>query len=122
MTAKTLLDFANSPIPRPAINSAVLLLIDHQLEYTIGKLRLAGVDDAVNEIASLIQIFRQASRPIIHVFHHARPGSALFDPEDKMVQPISTVAPMEGEEIVIKSLPNAFAKTNLDLILKSTGK
>jgi nicotinamidase-related amidase len=123
MTApKTLLDFAGAAWPPAGFDAAILLLIDHQREYTDGKLRLHGIDTAVAAVARLQQAARRAGAPIVHIAQNGRPGGALFDPEGAMVRFIDGIEP-QGEEItVVKSLPNAFAKTELDARLKATGR
>ena len=119
---KTLRDHAGIAWPPARFDDAVLLLIDAQREYTEGKLRLHGIDAAVAAIARLQQAARAAGTPIIHVAQNGRPGSALFDPEGPMSKFIARVAPEGDETVVVKSLPNAFAKTDLDARLKATGR
>ncbi|HTU66673.1 MAG TPA: hypothetical protein VMF52_12030 [Steroidobacteraceae bacterium] len=58
---------------------SVLLLIDGQLEYTIGRLPLAGIDAAVEEGARLLAYARDRGIPVIHAIHHARRGAPVFD-------------------------------------------
>ena len=119
---KTLRDHAGIAWPAAGFNDAVLLLIDHQCEYTEGKLRLHGIDSAVEAIAALLEKARRAGTPIVHVAQNGKPGSALFDPEGPMSRFIADIAPGNGETTIVKSLPNAFAKTELDAKLKATGR
>ena len=119
---KTLRDHAGIAWPAANLDDAVLLLIDAQREYTEGKLRLDGIDRAVAAIARLLERARRAGTPVVHVAQNGRPGSALFDPEGPMSRFIPDIAPDGGETTVIKSLPNAFAKTELDAKLQATGR
>jgi nicotinamidase-related amidase len=119
---KTLRDHAGIVWPPAGFADATLLLIDAQREYTEGKLRLHGVDAAVATIAGLLEKARRAGAPILHVAQNGKPGGALFDPEGPMSRFIPAVAPHDGEITVVKSLPNAFAKTDLDARLKATGR
>lgn len=119
---KTLRDHAGIAWPPANFDDAVLLLIDAQREYTEGKLRLHGIDTAVATIAGLLEKARRVGTPIVHVAQNGKPGSALFDPEGPMSRFIPGVAPGDGEGTIIKSLPNAFAKTELDAKLKATGR
>jgi len=48
--------------------------------------------------------------------------AALFDPDGAMSHFIPGVEPAKGETKIVKSLPNAFAKTELDAVLKATGR
>jgi nicotinamidase-related amidase len=119
---KTLRDHAGIAWPAARFDDAVLLLIDAQREYTEGKLRLHGIDAAVEGVVGLLERARRAGTPIVHVAQNGKPGSALFDPAGPMSRFISGIEPGAGEATVIKSLPNAFAKTELDATLKATGR
>jgi len=119
---KTLLDHAGAAWPPARFADAVLLVIDHQREYTEGKLRLDGIDTAVAAIGRLQAAARRAGAPIIHVAQNGKAGGALFDPDGAMVQFIAGIAPQANETVVVKSLPNAFAKTELDAELKAIGR
>jgi nicotinamidase-related amidase len=116
--AKTLLEMAGAPgTPHPLSASAVVM-IDAQNEYLSGGLPLAGIDRALDEGARLLAAARAAGRPVIHVQHKGRPGG-LFDPETAGFAIAAPVAPLAGETVVTKGLPNAFAGTDLDGVLKS---
>src|SRR3954447_3302394 len=97
----TLRDHAGIAWPPAGLDDAVLLLIDHQREYTEGKLKLTGIDAAVAVIARLQQAARAAGTPIIHVSQNGKPGAALFDPDGPMTRFIAGVAPEPGETIVV---------------------
>ena len=119
---KTLLDFSGVALAPARFEEAVLLLIDHQQEYSAGKLKLPGVAAAVDAIGRLQEAARNAGTPIVHIAQNGRAGGALFDPEGAMVKFIAGIEPEKNEITVIKSLPNAFAKTELDGRLKATGR
>jgi nicotinamidase-related amidase len=119
---KSLLQFAGVPDhPSPRDGSA-LILIDPQEEYVTGAVPLAGIDAAVEEASKLLDIARDAGVPVFHIHHHGKPGGALFDPNGPFVRAIQALAPVEGEEVVIKTLPNAFANTDLDDRIKAAGR
>jgi nicotinamidase-related amidase len=101
---------------------SVLLVIDGQLEYTVGRLPLAGIDAAVEEGARLLAFARGSAMPVFHAIHHGRPGAPLFDPHGPHVRFIPALAPLEGERVIIKRLPNAFAGTDLAAALAATGR
>jgi nicotinamidase-related amidase len=100
---------------------AVFLLIDGQREYTTGKLPLAGIDAAVEEGARLLAFARALAMPVIHAIHHGRPGG-LFDPRGEGSAFIPELAAIAGESVIIKSLPNAFAGTDLAERIRATGR
>jgi len=110
-----------SPLPGAPDNS-VLVVIDGQLEYTIGRLPLAGIDAAVEEGARLLAFARARGMPVFHAIHHSRPGAPVFDPRGPYVGFIPALAPLEGESVIVKSLPNAFAGTELATAIAATGR
>ncbi len=121
-TPKTLLEMAGATRVVAQWESAALLLIDPQLEYVSGGLPLNGIEAAIAECARLAALARQAGAPIFHIVHHGRPGGALFNPEGKYVAIMPQLAPVGSETIVVKHLPNAFAGTDLDRLLRDTGR
>jgi nicotinamidase-related amidase len=119
---KTLADTAGlSRIPAHP-SDAVLLLIDAQREYTTGKVPLVGIREAVEEGARLLAFARAQRMPVFHAIHHGRPGAALFDPQQEGSAFICMLAPQNGETVLIKSLPNAFAGTALAELVRATGR
>ncbi len=117
---KTLLQMAGAPAtPHPLAESA-LLLIDLQNEYRDGKLPLPGVQGAVEEAAALLARARAAGRPVIHVRHCGRVGGA-FDPSTAAFSLVAELTPRQGESVIDKTLPNAFAKTPLEATLRALG-
>ena len=122
MIPKTLLDLASAPKHPSPLERSALILIDHQMEYVDGAVPLAGIHQAVSEMARLSDMARAAGVPVFHVLHHGRPGGAAFDPCGPMVAPIPAVAPLPGEAVVIKSLPNSFANTDLHARVQASGR
>jgi len=59
--------------------------------------------------------------PLVHIRHVGKPGGA-FDPDGPGGQIMTEVAPKEGETVIEKGLPNAFAGTNLNDVLKATAR
>jgi nicotinamidase-related amidase len=119
---ETLAQIAGLPPLPGAPDGSVLVVIDGQLEYTIGRLPLAGIDAAVEEGARLLAFARERRMPVIHAIHHSRPGAAVFDPRGPMVGFIPALAPRDGEHVLAKSLPNAFAGTGLADVIAATGR
>jgi len=112
MPPKTLLEMAGAkPAPARLANAAVVV-IDAQHEYVDGALALPGVAPALDEIGRLLARARAATVPIIHVVHHGRAGG-LFAPDSHGAEIAAPAAPAPGEAVVAKSLPNAFASTDL---------
>lgn len=108
-----------SPDPAPIAKSA-LVLIDCQQTYREGIMQLAGVEPALEEAAALLERFRAAGKPVIHIMHDAGPGTP-YDVTAPIGQIAAAVAPIEGETIIVKKFPSAFEQTALDAELKKLG-
>lgn len=122
MTApQTLLAMAGADTAPSALADSVLVLIDCQNEYVTGRLPLAGVEAALDEVAALLRRARAAGTPVVHVVHAGRPGG-LFDLEAEGGRIHPKAAPADGEPVVSKPLPNAFAGTSLQVELERIGR
>ncbi|MFJ3055841.1 cysteine hydrolase family protein [Herbaspirillum sp. NPDC087042] len=119
---QTLIQIAGGVARIASWQEAVLVVIDHQTEYTTGRAPMSGIDAAVTEIGALLAQARAAGAPVIHVVHHGKPGGAMFDPQGPHVAIIAGIEPVVGEVTVVKGLPNSFAGTTLDAELKKTGR
>jgi len=122
-TPRTLRQIAGAPSTPGSLDDAALVLIDHQREYLPdGGLPLAGIGAAVTEIGRLLDFARRHGMPVFHVVHHARPGAPLFDPDSPTARIITGLEPNPDENVVAKSLPNAFAGTDLHDRVQATGR
>src|SRR5690606_32868423 len=97
-----------------------LLVIDAQEEYRTGTLALPGLEPALGEISKLLAAAREANAPVVHV-HHLGISGGLFDPQGLRGQIMPEAAPLPGEPVVAKRLPNAFAGTELHDLLQQQG-
>ncbi|HYS42797.1 MAG TPA: cysteine hydrolase family protein [Geobacteraceae bacterium] len=97
-----------------------LILIDFQNDYFPGgNMELVGIDEAAANARILLNEFRKAKLPVIHVQHiSARPGATFFLPETDGARIHHMVTPREDETIVVKNFPNSFRGTSLLEILK----
>lgn len=118
---KTLLAMAGADPSPPALSDAVVVMIDCQNEYLDGALPLPGVAAALAEGAKLLERARGAGAPIIHIAHQGQPGGP-FDRTAERGAIIDAVAPADGESVIEKPLPNAFAKTSLLEKLEEFGR
>ncbi|HWA47365.1 MAG TPA: cysteine hydrolase family protein [Dongiaceae bacterium] len=116
---QTLLQMRNVAIPRATLADAALVIIDAQADYHSGRLPLSGIDQALASIAALLAAARDAGTPVFHVTQLGQAGS-LFDGEGGAILP--QAAPAQGEPIVTKRLPNAFAGTELHDLLRQAGR
>jgi nicotinamidase-related amidase len=107
---KTLLALAGVARAMPRLDDSAIVVIDAQREYVDGRLPLAGVGAAIDEIGRLLGRARAARAPILHVVHN---GAGLFAPGTAGVGIIAAADPAPGEPVLVKKLPNAFASTDL---------
>lgn len=119
--AKTLLQLSGADLSVPPLSDTTVVVIDAQREYVDGVLPLPHGEAALNNIALLLAAARNAGAPIVHVRHKGKSGGA-FDPEKPSFQLAEQAAALEGETIIDKALPNAFAGTNLQDVLDGLGR
>jgi nicotinamidase-related amidase len=118
----SLLDIVKAPQHASPFPASALILIDAQEEYRRGRLKLAGIEPAIAEAARLLDLARHVGLPVFHIVQHGKPVSPIFDPEGPMVEILEALRPEPGEPVVVKSLPNAFAKTDLHERIAATGR
>jgi len=116
-TLRTLTGMDPDPAP---ISKSALVLIDCQQTYREGVMQLENVEPALQEAAALLKRFRQAGRPVIHVMHDAGAGTP-YDVTAPIGQIAESVAPIDGEPVIVKRFPSAFEQTELDAELKKRG-
>ena len=118
---KTLLELAGADLTPADVGDATLVLIDIQEEYRSGPIAVAGFEAAASAAARLLNKAREGGSPIVHVAHKGRAGG-LFDRDAERGQIAAEVAPLPGEAVIEKGLPNAFTGTNLLALLENAGR
>lgn len=118
--AKTLLQLAGATPTPSRLSLSVLVLIDIQNEYFDGPLKLSGVEAAAEVAAGLLARARALGTPVVHVRQRGRAGGA-FDPDVPRGQIHASTAPLPGEAVIDKGLPNSFANTTLAEVLEGIG-
>lgn len=118
---KTLLQMAGVNATPAKLSEAAVVIIDAQEEYVSGKLPLEGIEAALDNIAKLLSTARAAGAPVIHIQQRGR-GGGLFDPDGPGFKIAARAAPLPGETIIEKPLPNSFAKTSLHHELQAMGR
>ena len=73
--SKTLREVAGLGHTPTTIGKSALILIDCQNTYREGVMQLDGVEPALVECQKLLQRYRDAGRPVIHIQHDAGAGS-----------------------------------------------
>ena len=118
---KTLMQMAGADLTPAALSAATVIIIDAQRVYSDGPIVLTGVDAAATEIAALLKRARAAGTPIVHV-RHVGPDGSPFGKDGNGFKYMPQAEPQAGEAEVEKGLPNSFAGTDLDDILKGIGR
>ncbi|MGY4371972.1 nicotinamidase-related amidase [Bradyrhizobium sp. LB1.3] len=122
MTApKTLLELSGADLNPPKLRESCLVLIDIQNEYRAGPLALPDAEPAIAVAAKLLARARKSGAAIFHIAHKGRAGS-LFDRAADRGAIVAELAPLAGELVIEKELPNAFAGTDLKAQLAASGR
>ncbi len=98
-----------------------LILVDIQNDYfPKGSMELVQMNEAAQNASSVLKFFRNMQLPIFHVQHISMGASAtFFKPDTEGVKTHNSVAPIQGETIIIKHFPNSFRETALSNTLNS---
>lgn len=118
---QTMLQLSGRSYAPATLANATVVVIDAQEEYRTGTLALPNLSSALEEIKSLVSAARAAGAPVVHVHHLGIPGG-LFDPQGLRGLIMPEAAPLPGETVVGKTLPNAFAGTELHELLQQHGR
>jgi nicotinamidase-related amidase len=92
-----------------------LILIDIQNDYFPGgRMELEGPLQAAEQARRLLDFFRQKHWPTVHIQHlSTRPGATFFLPDSEGARIHESIAPLEGETVIVKNFPNSFRETTL---------
>ncbi|MFI9047403.1 cysteine hydrolase family protein [Streptomyces sp. NPDC053427] len=95
-----------------SLAAATLILVDYQNTYTRGVMELTGWEAALDSAAALLSRARNAGAKVIHVINDGGEGTP-YDIRAEIGRIHPTVAPIESESVVVKTVPNAFVDTDL---------
>lgn len=104
------------------MSKEAVVVVDLQNDYlTSGSWPLVGVEAAVQKAAKVLEDARSRGVPVIHVRHESPEGAPFFVAGSHGAKIIPAVAPVDGEEVVVKNFPNAFRDTDLKTKLDAKG-
>ncbi|MGW6574200.1 isochorismatase family protein [Streptomyces sp. NPDC054945] len=112
MSKTTLRDLSGLDRSPAALAEATLILIDYQNTYTRGVMELTGWEAALDAGAALLARARTAGAKVIHVINDGGEGSP-YDIRAEIGRIHPRVAPIDGEAVVVKTVPNGFVETEL---------
>ncbi|MFH8340715.1 cysteine hydrolase family protein [Streptomyces sp. AM6-12] len=117
-TLRQLNGFDDTP---PKLAGATLVLIDYQNTYTTGVMELDGWRAALDAAARLLERARREGTPVIHVVNDGGEGTP-YDIRAEIGRIHPSVAPADGEPVVVKQAPDAFHGTGLGRLVDEAGR
>lgn len=99
----------------------VLLLIDMQVGMSWPAAGARNNPQAEACIARLLDRWREAGAPVVHVRHISRTPGSPFWPGQPGAEFQPRLAPRDGEHVVEKNMPDAFTHTGLERWLHARG-
>ncbi|MEV5986167.1 cysteine hydrolase family protein [Streptomyces sp. NPDC052051] len=91
---------------------STLILIDMQNTYTQGVMELDGWEQSLDAAAHLLARARQEGAKVVHVINDGGEGTP-YDIRAEIGRIHPKVAPVDGEPVVVKQVPDAFVGTDL---------
>jgi len=85
-------------------------------------LKTANVASTRKAISTLLEKYRAASAPLVHIVHRTPDGAPVFTPGSSLAEEFSELTPKSGEKVIGKQYPGSFTGTDLEEYIKSTGK
>ncbi|MFG3056535.1 isochorismatase family protein [Kitasatospora sp. NPDC048239] len=104
----------------PRLDGTTLVMIDFQNTYRTGVMALDGAEAALAAGARLLAAARAAGTRVVHVLNDGGEGTP-YDIRAEIGAISPEVAPIEGEPVVVKQVPNAFHGTDLEQTLRDLG-
>lgn len=108
------------------MSKIALVIVDHQNDYfpsyAGARWPLEGTEAAAEQAAKLLATFREKGLPVVHVRHENLDEAApFFKPHSDGAKIHASVAPIDGETVILKHYPNSFRETNLQAVLDAQG-
>ncbi|MFJ2090614.1 cysteine hydrolase family protein [Streptomyces sp. NPDC087901] len=100
---------------------STLVLVDYQNTYTTGVMELDGWQSALDAAARLLADARRAGATVIHVINDGGEGTP-YDIRAEIGRIHPSVAPADGETVVVKRAPDAFFGTDLGEHVEAAGR
>merc|ERR1711964_925003 len=92
---------------------SVLVIIDAQNEYANGQLKTENVASTRKAISSILEKYRAANAPLVHIVHQTPSGAPVFTPDTDLAKEFAELEPKSGEKVIGKQQPGSFTGTDL---------
>ena len=100
--------------------SRALVIVDIQRDYFPGgNMPLQGPEDAAANAGRVLEAFRAAGDPVLHVQHLSPAGAGFLEEGTPGAEIVDPVRPAAGEVVIRKDAPNAFLRTDLEQRLRA---
>ncbi|MCJ1248076.1 phospholipase C type enzyme [Trapelia coarctata] len=121
MSAKSFRQLLGVPPSTASPNDSALVIIDAQEEYSSGLLAVSNAPSSSAAIASLLEKYRAANAPLVHILHQVPEGAPVFTPGKPLAEEMDVVKAKQGEKVIRKQHPGSFAGTELQEWLDGKG-
>ena len=121
MAVQSFREILGAPRSTASPNNSALVIIDAQNEYAEGKLKVSNAPETRKAIAALLKKYREGEGKIVHIVHDTPHGAPVFTPGSKLAEEYDELKPLEGEKVIRKIHPSAFADTELHTCLRGIG-
>ncbi|MGW6948939.1 isochorismatase family protein [Streptomyces xanthophaeus] len=118
--SRTLRDISGLDDTLPRLADTTLIMIDFQNTYRTGVMTLDGAEPALAAGARLLAAARASGAPVVHVVNDGGEGTP-YDIRAEIGAISPEVAPVAGEPVVVKQVPDAFHATDLEKTLRELG-
>ncbi|MBS0027641.1 cysteine hydrolase family protein [Chitinophaga sp. 22321] len=100
-----------------------LVIIDVQHDYFKGgRMELVNPEAAAANISKVLEQSRREGIPVIYIQHIAMdPGAGFLVVNTPGIEINAAVAPIAGEQVIVKQYPNSFRETALHAYLQEKG-
>ena len=102
-------------------SNAALLVVDVQKGFDDPYWGARNNLDAEGKIGRLLEIWREAKRPVFHVFHDSTSPQSPLRPDSPGNSPKPEAEPRAGEAVYRKTVNSAFIGTALEADLRKSG-
>ncbi|MCJ1439171.1 hypothetical protein MMC27_008562 [Xylographa pallens] len=102
-------------------SDSALVIIDAQQEYALGLLQVSNAASSRAAIVALLERYRAVGGAVVHVRHETPAGAPVFTPGKAVAEPMAGVEARQGEKVIGKKHPGAYAGTELQEWLEGRG-